>query len=134
MLGKVALFQHFELGNLNIQIHFFLKTLIACGKHLDLRKGQSNLVHIFGRTDRAFTRHYLGDKFLLALHQLIEVGIKGLLCHIAVNLNLWKHISLPFNTPLPLFQIRGSPRTVEIVNGDKPVLDIRACSHFRGRA
>ena len=56
------------LGNLTLQIHFFLETLVACGKHFDLRKGESHFVHVLGRTDRAFARHYLADKFLLSLH------------------------------------------------------------------
>ena len=60
MLGKRLSYQEEEN-----KIHFFFETLVACGKHFDLRKGQSNLVHIFGRTDRAFARHYLADKFLL---------------------------------------------------------------------
>ena len=133
-LRQIALLQHFELGYLNVQVHLFLKTLIACGKHFDLRKRQGNLVHIFGRTDGAFTRHYLGDKFLFALHELIEISVKGLLGYIAVNLNLWEHISLSFDTPLPLFKVAWSPRTVQIMNGDKPILNIRACAHFLSRA
>ena len=62
----------------------------------------------------AFARHYLADKFLFALHQLIEVGIKSLLGHIAVNLHLWEHIALPFNTPLPLFKVGRTPRTINL--------------------
>ena len=79
MLGQIALLQYFQLCHLHIQVHFFFKAFIACGKHLDLRKGKSYLVHILGGTHGAFARHYLRDKFLLALHQLIEVCVKGLL-------------------------------------------------------
>ena len=105
MLGKIALLQYFQLRHLHIQVHFFLETLIARGKHFYLRKGKSHLVHILGGTHGAFARHYLGDKFLFRFHKLIEVGIKCLLRHIAVNLHLWEHITLSFNPALPLFQI-----------------------------
>ena len=124
MLGQIALLQHSELGYLYIQIHFLLETLIACGKHFDLCKGQCHLVHIFGRTDRAFARHYLADKFLFALHQLIEVGIKSLLGHIAVNLHLWEHVALPFNTSMPLFKVGRTPRTIKVMDCYEPVLHI----------
>ena len=134
MLGQIALFEHTQLRYLYIQVHFLLETLVACGKHFNLGKGQRNLVHIFGRTDGAFARHYLADKFLLALYQLIEVGVKGLLGNIAIDLNLWEHIALPFNASLPLFKVARSPRTVQIMNGFESVLHIRTCSHFRGRA
>ena len=134
MLGQIALLQYLQFRHLHIQIHFFLETLVPRGKHLDLRKGKSYLVHILGGTHGAFTRHYLADKFLLALHQLIEVGIKCLLGYIAVNLYFWEQIALPFNTPLTLFKVRGSPRTIEVMDSDKPVLHIRACTHFLCRA
>ena len=70
MLGKIALLQDFQLRHLHIQIHFFLETLVACGKHFYLRKREGDLVHVLSRTDRAFARHYLADKFLFSLHQL----------------------------------------------------------------
>ena len=108
MLGQIALLEYTQLRYLYIQVHFLLETLIACGKHFDLGKGQRNLVHIFGRTDGAFARHYLADKFLLALYQLIEVSVKGLLGNIAIDLNFWEHIALPFNAPLPLFKVSRS--------------------------
>ena len=71
MLGKVALLQDFQLRHLHIQVHFFLETLVARGKHFHLRKREGNLVHVLGRTHGAFARHYLGDEFLLSLHKLV---------------------------------------------------------------
>ena len=108
MLGKIALLQDFQLRHLHIQIHFFLEMLVACGKHFDLRKGESHFVHVLGRTDRAFARHYLADKFLLSLDKLIEVRIKGLFRHITVNFHLWEHIALTFQTTKPLLQVSRS--------------------------
>lgn len=44
------------------------------------------------------------------------------------------HIALTDNAARPLFQVAGTPGTVQIVTGDQPVLDVGTGSHFRRAA
>ena len=74
--------------------------------YLCIRKGC--LINIFGRTDRRFAGHDLPDKLLLGFHQLIKVGIKGVLCDVGVDFYLRVLISLTDDPPFPLLQICGS--------------------------
>ena len=67
---------------------------------------------------------------MLTLHKLIEVGVKGLLRNIAVNIYIWIGIALTNNSTGTLFQVRGSPRAIYVVKCDKSVLNIRAGSHL----
>ena len=108
MLGQIALFQHSELGNLDVQIHFLFDHGVAAGQRLNFSIGQRLLVHILSRAHRAFAGHNLGDKFLLALHQLIEVGVEGSLGDIAVNIHLTIFIALANDAPLPLLKVSRS--------------------------
>ena len=104
-LAQVVGFEQFQLGNLNVQIHLLFYHGVAAGQRLDLSVGQGLLVHILGRAHRAFAGHDLGNEFLLALHQLIEVGVKSPLGDIAVNIHLWVFIALANDAPLPLLKV-----------------------------
>ena len=49
-------------------------------------------------------------------------------------MNLLIHIALPDNATAPLLQIPRSPGTVEIMQGNQPVLHIHTGAHFEGTA
>ena len=68
---------------------------------------KSLLIHIFGGANRRFAGHDLADKFLLALHKLVKVGIEGALGDIAVNVYRRIFVALPDNAPLPLLRSDG---------------------------
>ena len=87
-LRKMVGFQQFQLGHLNVKIHLFLDHGVAAGQRLDLGIRKRLLVYIFGGADRRFAGHDLADKFLLALHKLVKVGVEGALGDIAVNVHL----------------------------------------------
>ena len=76
----------------------------------------------------------LRDKALLDLQQLVHVGVKSVLRHITVNVNILIAVFLANHTTVPLFQIGGAIRTVQVVAGDKQVLDIGAGAQLAGRA
>ena len=78
-LGKMVGFQQLQLGHLNIQIHLFFDHRVAAGQCFDLGIRKRLLIHIFGGANRRFAGHDLADKFLLALHKLVKVGVEGAL-------------------------------------------------------
>ena len=133
-LRKVVGFQQLQLGNFNVQVHFFFNHGVAAGQCLDLGIRKRLLVHIFGGADRRFAGHNLRYKFLLGFYQLIQVGIEGALGDIAVNVYLRIFVALPDNAPLPLLKVGRTPRAFEVVQGDELLLAVGAGAHALGAA
>ena len=75
----------------------------------------------------------MGNKPLLGFHQLIKIGVECTLGDIAENFYLRILVALPHDATKALLEVAGPPGTIEIMQGNKPVLDIGACAHF-GRA
>ena len=73
-------------------------------------------------------------KFLLVLHQLIEISVKGSLRHIAEDFHLRIQVALPNDTAQPLGKVTGPPGTVKVMQGNQPILDIGASAHLLGAA
>jgi len=133
-LRKVVGFQQLQLGNFNVQVHFFFNHGVAAGQCLDLGIRKRLLIHIFGGADRRFAGHNLRYKFLLGFYQLIQVGIEGALGDIAVNVYLRIFVALPDNAPLPLLKVGRTPRAFEVVQGDELLLAVGAGAHALGAA
>ena len=127
-------FQQLQLGHLNVQVHFFFNHGVAAGQRLDLGIRKRLLIHIFGGADRRFTGHNLADKFLLALHKLVKVGVEGAFGDVAVNVHLRVFITLADDAALPLLQIGRTPRAVEMVECDELLLTVGASAHALGAA
>ena len=133
-LRKMVGFQQLQLGHLNVQVHFFFNHGVAAGQCLDLGIRKRLFVYIFGGADRRFAGHDLADKFLLALHKLVKVGVEGALGDIAVNVHLRVFVALPDNAPLPLLKVGRTPRTIQMVQGDELLLAVGAGAHALGAA
>ena len=127
-------FQQLQLGHLDVQVHFFFNHGVAAGQRLDLGIRKRLLIHIFGRANRRFAGHDLADKFLLALHKLVKVGVEGTLGDIAVNVHLWVFVALPDNAPLPLLKVGRTPRTIQMMQSDELLLTVGASTHALGAA
>ena len=78
---------------------------IAGAEGLDLGVGKRGFVNVLRRAHGAFAGHNLADKLLLALHQLIEVAVKGVLGDVSVNIHLVVLVTLPDNAALPLLKV-----------------------------
>ena len=127
-------FQQLQLGHLNVKIHLFLDHGVATGQCLDLGIRKRLFVYIFGGADRRFAGHDLRYKFLLALHKLVKIGVEGALGDIAVNVYLRVFVALPDNAPLPLLEIRRTPRAIQMVQSDELLLAVGASAHALGAA
>ena len=125
--------EHIQLADLHIQIALFNDLWVSCGQRLDLGIGKRRFVHILCRTGWQFGGHDLGNEPLLGFHQLIKIGVECTLGHITEDLHLRVLVALPHDASKALLEVAGPPGTIEIMQGNKPVLDIGACAHF-GRA
>ena len=126
-------FQQFQFADLNIQVHLFLDVGIARCQCLDFGIGQRGIVHIIAGTDRRFGSHDLGNELLLIFQNLPHVRIKRIFRNVTIDFYLLIPVSLPKNTPLLLFQVRGLPRAIQMMQGNQPILNIGSCAKFRRR-
>ena len=133
-LAQVAGLEHIELAHLHIQIALLNDKRIAGGQGLDFGVTEGRFVHIVCHTHRRFGGHNLRNEFLLVFHELVQIGIKGSLCDIPEDLNLRILIALPDDSSQSLCKVGRTPRTVQIMEGNEPILDIGACAHLLGAA
>ena len=125
-------FQQFQPPHINVQVHLFLDVGIAGTQSLNLGITEGRFINVLGGAHRAFTGHDLPDEFLLALHKLVEVAVKGVFRYIGINLNLLVFVTLANDAALPLLKVSWSPGTIEMVQGNQFLLNIGASAHFCG--
>ena len=134
LLALVVCFQQLQPRHLNVKVHLLADQRIARAQGLDLRVGKRGFVHVLAGAHRGFAGHDLRDKLLLVLHRLPEVGIECAVGDVAVDMDSFVFVALPDNAALALLQVAGTPRAVQVMQGDEPVLDIHARSHLEGAA
>lgn len=115
-------FQQLQPSHIDIQVHLLFDERIAGTEGLDLGITEGRFVDVLGSADGGFTGHDLTDEFLFTFHQLKEVGIEGVFCHIGINLNLPVFVALPDNAAFPLLKVSRSPGTIEVVQGNQFLL------------
>ena len=107
---------------------------ITRSKHLNLCIGQSRFVYILARSNGRFARHNLRSELLLALYELIEVGIKCFFCNETVNVYFGIFVTLTDTTTKSLLQVRRSPRAVKVARCRKFILHVSTCTHLLSAA
>lgn len=108
LLTEMAGFEQVEALHSHIQVHLLFDVGVAGTQGLDFRIGESGFVDVLSGSDRGFAGHDLADKLLLALHQLIEVTVKGVFGDIGVDLYLVVFITLSDDTALSLLEVGGT--------------------------
>ena len=134
LLALMVRFQNAQAGHINVEVHLLPDERIARAQGFDLRIGKGGLVHVLAGAHRGFGGHNLRDELLLILHRLPQVRIEGALGDIAVDMHFLVLVALTDDTALALLQVSGPPGAVQVVQGDEPVLDVCACTHFGGTA
>ena len=134
LLALVVGFHQLQAGYLHIQIHTLFDTGISGTQSLDLGKTEGGFIHIIAGAHRRFRSHDLRNEFLLILHRLPEVCVKGSFGHIAVHMNKGILVALALDTALALGKVSRSPRTVQVMKCHQTVLHIGACAHLGGAA
>ena len=108
LLALVVGFHQLQAGYLYIQIHTLFDTGVSGTQSLDLGKGKRCFIHIIAGAHRRFRGHDLADEFLLILHRLPEVCVKGSFGHIAVHMNKGILVALALDTALALGKVSRS--------------------------
>ena len=132
LLALVVGFHQLQAGYFHIQIHTLFDTGVSGAQSLDLGKTEGGFIHIIAGAHRRFRSHDLGNEFLLILHRLPEVCVKGSFGHIAVHMDKGILVALALDTALALGEVSGSPRTIQIMKCHQTVLHIGACAHLCG--
>ena len=123
-----------ELADFGVHLDLLHDGGVARGDGLDLRVGESAGLQILGSTHRGVPAHHLLDKAGLGFQGLPHIGIKGAFRHVAVNPHLGVQIPLPQNAPLALLNVARAPGGIQMVQGGKAALHVRAGAHLLGRA
>ena len=134
LLALVVGFHQLQAGYFHIQIHTLFDTGVSGAQSLDLGKTEGGFIHIIAGAHRRFRSHDLGNEFLLILHRLPEVCVKGSFGHIAVHMDKGILVALALDTALALGEVSGSPRTIQIMKCHQTVLHIGACAHLGSAA
>ena len=134
LLALVVGFHQLQAGYLHIQIHALFDTWVSGTQSLDLCKTEGGFIHIIAGAYRRFRSHDLTNEFLLILHRLPEVCVKGSFGHIAVHMDKRILVTLALDTALALGKVSRSPRTVQVMKCHQTVLHIGACAHLGGAA
>ena len=132
LLTLVVSFQHLQPCHINVQVHLFLDERITGTQRLDLRIGQSLLVHIVTGANWRFGGHNLRNELLLVLQGLIQICVEGSLCHILIHLHFFVLIALTDDTTVSLGHIGRTPPHIQVVNCNQFVLDVGSCTHLCG--
>ena len=108
LLALVVGFHQLQSGYLHIQIHTLFDTGVSGAQSLDLGKTEGGFIHIIAGAHRRFRSHDLADKFLLVLHRLPEISVKGSFGHIAVHMDKRVLVALALDTALTLGKVSRS--------------------------
>ena len=81
-----------------------------------------------------FSGENLRDIAQFLLLNLPEIRIKCSFGYELLYHNFRVFVALPYPTSISLCNVRGLPRTVQMVNGDYLILNIHAGSQFAGAA
>ena len=75
---------------------------------------------------------YAKDELLFIFQNLPHIRIERILCDVTENLHFLVAVSLTKNASFLLFQVRGFPRAIKMMQGNQPVLNVRTSTKFRG--
>ena len=129
-------FQAFETLDLGVGFGFGQDAHVPGGQRGDLAVGQRGHVaaDVLGVPAGGLAVDDLVDELGLAGDGLPHVGVEAALGDVPVDLHLGVLVALAQDAAFPLGHVRGPPRAVQVVQGDRDVLDVGPDSHEAGRA
>ena len=103
---------------------------IAGRDGFDFGVGERGGVHVLEAANGHVAGHHLGDELRLRLQRLPHVGVERAFGDVAVNLNVRIRVALAENAAFALLDVGRSPRRVEMMQGDQPLLHVGALTHL----
>ena len=126
--------QNFQFRDPVFQFHLLCDHRIVGSGRLELCGRQDGFIHILTRAGNVFSGENLRDIAQFLLLNLPEIRIKCSFGYELLYHNFRVFVALPYPTSISLCNVRGLPRTVQMVNGDYLILNIHAGSQLAGAA
>ena len=118
--------QSAETAQLGVDVGFLDDQWIPRRDSLDLGVCECRAVDVLDMAQVTAAGHDLVDEFGFRFERLPHVGVETAFGDVPVNLHLGVAIALPENSSLTLLHVRRTPRRVEVVQRNQPLLHIRA--------
>ena len=122
--------QAFQLLDVGIQLHLLHNKWATGSKRLDLSCGKGDFAGVLGLTAHILTVHYLVNKVLLSIQDIPQTGVEATFCNIGEVFYFLIDISLTVGSAVTLLYITGSPRGVQMVNGNDTLLCVHTNAHL----
>ncbi len=123
-----------ELADLGIDTDFLHHERVAGGNGFDFGEGERGVLEIFDTACGDIAAHDLGDEARFDFKQLPHIGVERSGGDVAEDADRFVAIALPQDASLPLLDVPGAPRRIELRERGQPFLDVRACAHLLGAA
>ncbi len=134
--GEVGVLFGLQVGDGGLEFDLADVAVVAGGDGLDHggvlgEAVGAEVLHAAGGAVGAFESF---DEERLALQHLPHIGVEGSLGDVAEDPHRGVLVVLADNSAFALFQVRGAPRHVDVMQRHGPGLDIGSSSHLLGRA
>jgi hypothetical protein len=130
----VGTFEAGEPGDVSVDGGLLQHERVTGGEGLDLREGEGLVADVVDVAIGQVAAGDLGDERGLPFEGLPHVGVEAALGDVAQDADLGVLVALAEDAAVALFDVGGSPRSVEVVHGDGAGLDVGADAHGLGGA
>ena len=120
------------LGQPRAALFAFAMALVA-GNALAVVRGSLRSAH-GAEAEAEVSGYYLADEPGFSFQCLPHIRVERFFRDIAINRHFLVFIALAENAPVALLDFRWFPGSVEVMQRDKPFLDVRASAHLLGAA
>ena len=117
-------------GQLGVHAGLFNDERVAGRDGFDFGEGEGGAVNVLDAPQVALPRHHLPDEADLGFEGLPHIGVEGLFGDIAEDLHLGVGVVLAQDAALALLNVGGTPRGVEVTQGDQALLDVGPRAHL----
>ena len=130
----VGTLQVLQSGDLGSHFHLLDNQRVTGGNRLDLGSRQGKVTVTLALAGGQVTGHDLVNKGCLTLQVVPHSAVKGLLGDVDINAHFLIDVAPTENTALALLNVTGSPRRIQVMQGNHTLLSVHAHTHLTGGA
>ena len=132
--SPVGSLKAFQLLDISVELHLLHNQRGAGSQCFNLCGGESDFTGILSLTAHILAVHNLVDEVLLPLQDIPQAGVKAALGNVGEVLHLVVDVPLAVSSAVALLHVAGSPRCVQMVNGNDALLSVHTHAHLTGGA